>query len=98
MCAHSSVRSSTWSASWAASAAMRLWLKDSERRPDPQPARTDSRKALLVGTGLWLGALVVLVAVSGDLFAAGRGWWLWCAVLGVVLGIGCLVWVTLRRR
>lgn len=76
---------------------MRLWLKDSERRPDPLPARTDSRKALLIGTALWLVALVVLL-VNEDLTAQGRGWWLWCAVLGVVLGFGCLAWVVLRRR
>jgi hypothetical protein len=77
---------------------MRLWLKDTERRPDPTPARTDSRKALLAGTGLWLVALVFLVANYDGLAATGRTWWLWCAIIAVVLGVGCLAWVTLRRR
>ncbi len=77
---------------------MRLWLKDAERRPDPLPARTDSRVALGIGTALWSVALVVLIVVNDDLVAAGRSWWLWCAVLGVALGVGCLVWVSLRRR
>ena len=32
---------------------MRLWLSESERRPDPAPARADARKAALVGTIGW---------------------------------------------
>jgi len=84
---------------------MRLWLKDSERRPDPLPARTDARKALFVGTLVWLvalGAALVMTrtapGTSGAASAPGTGWWLWCTVIGVSLGIGGLAWVQLRRR
>ncbi|TFB70576.1 DUF2530 domain-containing protein [Cryobacterium glaciale] len=84
---------------------MRLWLKDSERRPDPLPARTDARKALLVGTLLWLVALGTALITqwtapegSGAASASGTGWWLWCTVIGVGLGLGGLAWVQLRRR
>ena len=84
---------------------MRLWLKDSERRPDPLPARTDARKALMVGTVLWLVALGVALITSGTAgpgsgaaSASGPSWWLWCAVIGVGLGLGGLAWVQLRRR
>ncbi|MEC5155009.1 putative phage tail protein [Cryobacterium sp. CAN_C3] len=86
---------------------MRLWLKDSERRPDPLPARTDARKALFAGTLLWLVALgAALIAPwaapqtleLGAASAAGTGWWLWCTVIGLGLGLGGLVWVQLRRR
>ena len=77
---------------------MRLWLKDSERRPDPLPARTDARKALLVGTVAWLVALVVLVVVRAELVAGGVEWWLWCAVIGLGLGLAGLGWVQFRRR
>ncbi len=28
---------------------MRFWLKDGERRPDPEPVQSDDRKAILVG-------------------------------------------------
>nr|WP_104083617.1 DUF2530 domain-containing protein [Cryobacterium sp. Y11] len=86
---------------------MRLWLKDSERRPDPLPARTDARTALLVGTLLWLIALAVALYIevtapgaadSGAAGAPGAGWWLWCAVIGVGLGLIGLAWVQLRRR
>ena len=91
---------------------MRLWLKDSERRPDPLPARTDARTALLVGTLLWLVALGAALYIevtapgaagsgtadSGAAGAPGAGWWLWCAVIGVGLGLIGLAWVQLRRR
>ena len=84
---------------------MRLWLKDSERRPDPLPARTDARKALLVGTLLWLVALGAALVTqwtapewSGAASSSGAGWWLWCTVIGAGLGLVGLAWVQLRRR
>lgn len=77
---------------------MRLWLSDSERRPDPAPARTDARKALLVGTAAWLVALVVSVALREPLAEAGFAWFTTAAAIGVVLGVIGLVVVQLRRR
>lgn len=77
---------------------MRLWLKDSERRPDPLPARTDARRAILAGTVAWLIASVVLLVFYGELSANGFGWWLWCSLIGVVLGVVGLAWVQFRRR
>ena len=44
---------------------MKLFLKDSERRPDPEPLQTDDRKAVLVGLAAWLVAFVVLLVVFG---------------------------------
>ena len=41
----------------------KLWLKDSERRPDPVPVATDDRKAVFVGTALWVVALIVALFV-----------------------------------
>ncbi|WP_104127592.1 DUF2530 domain-containing protein [Cryobacterium sp. Y57] len=86
---------------------MRLWLKDSERRPDPLPARTDARTALIVGTLLWLVALGAALffdeaapgaSKSGAASAPGTGWWLWCTVIGVGVGLVGLAWVQIRRR
>ena len=77
---------------------MRLWLKDSERRPDPLPARTDARRALLVGSVAWLAVLVVLVVIREELAALGVQWWLWCALIGLGLGFAGLAWVQFRRH
>ncbi|MGV8852750.1 MAG: DUF2530 domain-containing protein [Rhodoglobus sp.] len=77
---------------------MRIWLKDSERRPDPEPVETDDRKAMLVGVGLWVLGLAVLLIFSEPLDAAGNLWWLWAAVAGLVLGLIGLVYTHVRRR
>ena len=75
---------------------MRLWLKDSERRPDPQPVRTDARKALVVGSVAWLVALLAALFVGAP---SGQGltWWFWCSAIGLALGVLGLAWVQWRR-
>ncbi len=77
---------------------MRLWLKDSERRPDPTPVATDDRKAVLVGFVLWLVALGWLLLFLTPLLAAGRGWWLWTVLIGLGLGLVLLVYTHRRRH
>ena len=78
---------------------MRLWLNESERRPDPAPARADARKAVLVGTVAWLVALVVSLVFRTRLDEAGLGWLVWAAVTGFGLGvIGLVVVLAVRRR
>ncbi|QYH35550.1 DUF2530 domain-containing protein [Salinibacterium sp. M195] len=76
---------------------MRIWLKDSERRPDPQPVETDDRKAMLVGIALWAVGLVILLFFIEPLTAAGNQWWLWAAAAGLVLGAIGLIY-THRRH
>jgi hypothetical protein len=66
---------------------VRIWLKDSERRPDPAPVRTDDRKAMLVGIALWLVALALMLVFMPQLTSAGLGWWLATGVAGIGLGL-----------
>ncbi|WP_194092311.1 DUF2530 domain-containing protein [Cryobacterium adonitolivorans] len=77
---------------------MRFWLKDSERRPDPLPARANARKAVAAGSAGWLAMLVLAVVFRAELNDAGLGWWLWCAVIGLGLGLCGLGFVLLRRH
>ncbi|MBT2518742.1 DUF2530 domain-containing protein [Agromyces sp. ISL-38] len=77
---------------------MRLWLGESERRPDPAPARTDARTALAVGTAVWLVALIVSVVLQAQLDAAGLGWFTAASIAGVVAGLLGLTVVFLVRR
>ena len=77
---------------------MRLWLRDDERRPDPVPVKTDDRKAVLVGLGLWVVALVVTLVFFRQLSASGDGWWFWTVVVGLVLGLVGLAYLTVKRR
>ncbi|WP_448810775.1 DUF2530 domain-containing protein [Agromyces bauzanensis] len=77
---------------------MRLWLSDSERRPDPAPARADARKALFAGTVAWLAALAFSLVFRDQLEDAGVGWFVWAAATGACLGVAGLVVVQLIRR
>ena len=77
---------------------MRLWLKDSERRPDPTIVKTDDRKAMLVGTAGWLVALVVLLFFLGPLIASDNRWWLLTCAIGIGLGLLGLIHAHRRHR
>ncbi len=78
---------------------MRLWLSESERRPDPAPVRADARKAALAGTLGWVLVLIGTIVFRDALDEAGLGWLIWAAATGVVVGvIGLAVVLLLRRR
>ena len=76
---------------------MRLWLKDSERRPDPAPVKTDDRKAMLVGTAVWVVALVVVLLLR-PLGASGNVRLLWTCAAGIALGLLGIVYTIRRQR
>lgn len=77
---------------------MRLFLKDSERRPDPAPVTTDDRKVVLTGLVLWIVALGVMLALLPQLQSSGLVWLLWTVVGGLVLGLGLLVYTARRHN
>ena len=77
---------------------MRLWLKDSERRPDPTPVKTDDRKAILVGMALWVVALIVMVMFAGTLADTGRSWWLLTCAIALGLGLIGLIYTHRHHR
>lgn len=57
------------------------------RRPDPAPLETDDARVLALGTAAWAAALIGCLVFRSDLGAAGRGWWVWACVAGVLLGL-----------
>jgi hypothetical protein len=75
---------------------VRLILKDSERRPDPAPVKTDDRKAMLVGVVLWLIALGVALIVVPPLADVRAELVIWTCVIGIALGLILLIY-TQRR-
>jgi hypothetical protein len=76
---------------------VRLYLRPEERRPDPEPLRTDDRKAVLVGIGAWLVLLAVTLVVRGNLVDSGRGWWIWTCAAGAGLGVAGLAYLHHRE-
>jgi protein-S-isoprenylcysteine O-methyltransferase Ste14 len=51
-----------------------------------------------IGTAIWAVVLVVLLAMRSTLDANGTAWWVWAASVGVVSGLGGLVFLTWRKR
>jgi FtsH-binding integral membrane protein len=76
---------------------MRLFIKDSERRPDPAPVKTDDRKVILVGLVLWILALAGMLVFLPALQESGLVWLLWTVVVGLGLGLVLLVYTTRRQ-
>ena len=76
---------------------MRLWLKDSERRPDPIPAMTDDRRAVAVGLVAWVVAAIVIL-VTANPFGGGNPTIIWTCVVGIALGIVGLIYTSRRHR
>jgi VIT1/CCC1 family predicted Fe2+/Mn2+ transporter len=76
---------------------VRLWLKDSERLPDPPPMKTDDRAAIGAGTVLWAIAGVFAFVFAAPLNDDGFGWVVPMTVVGVALGVVGLGYSQVRR-
>ena len=68
---------------------IRFYVKDSERKPDPQPVKTNATLAVRVGIAIWILALIGLLGMPG-LLPETKHWWPWTCVVGVGLGLFAL--------
>ncbi len=66
-------------------------------RPDPLPLEGDIVRTMLVGTVLWVVALVVLLGLLFTDAADVRGWWLGMCGYGIALGL-VGTWYCRRRE
>ena len=69
----------------------------SEQPSPPRPLDVDGVRSVIVGTVLWVVALLVLLPFRSRLEEAGNGWWLWTCLAGVGLGLLGIEY-TRRRR
>ena len=77
---------------------MRLFLKDSERRPDPVPVKTDDRRPLLVGLAAWIIASIAALLFIAPISSFGEGSLLWTCAVGIALGLAGLVYAAKRPK
>ena len=68
------------------------------RRPDPPPLETNEFAPVIVATGLWVVAFLVLLTQHATLAAHGHGWYVWVGLSGFLLGLWGLSLMLLRQR
>ena len=75
---------------------MRFYVKDSQRKPDPAPVKTNAKRALAVGTVLWAIALLFLLFGPKE-FTQAEPWRLATCAVGIALGVYGYVHVSRKR-
>ncbi|NYJ06153.1 DUF2530 domain-containing protein [Petropleomorpha daqingensis] len=60
-------------------------------RPAPPPLKVDTTRVVLIGTGLWAVALVVLL-ILGDRVDRMWTWTCVAAIVLAVIGLGIMKW------
>ena len=77
---------------------MRLFLRDSERRPDPVPVKTDDRRPILVGLAAWVIATIIVLLFLAPMSGFGNGGMIWTCSVGIVLGLAGLIYAAKRPK
>ena len=62
-------------------------MSTTERPEPPSPLDPDGVVAVVVGTVVWLVALVLALVFHDRLSDHGHGWWIWVCVAGAALGL-----------
>jgi hypothetical protein len=67
-------------------------------RPTPPAPPVNGVRIAVIGTVAWAVALVVAVLDHAALSESGRGWWIGCAAVGVLLGLFGIAFLRLYER
>ena len=74
---------------------VKLFVKDSERKPDPEPVKVNARVAVVVGLIGWSVALAVFLLAPATV-PATKEWWPTTCLFGI--GLGIFAWFKVGRR
>ncbi len=66
---------------------MRLWLRESERRPSPSPATTDDRKPFIVGTIAWATVFLAAILAHNAHHDSSLEFWVASCAAGTGFGV-----------
>jgi fatty acid desaturase len=75
---------------------MKFYVKDSLRKTDPAPVKTNAKLVFTVGLVLWVLALVAVLAFYPALTASEQALWPYTCAVGIILGIIGLIRVRNR--
>ena len=69
---------------------MRWVVKDSERKPDPEPIEGTARKAVLIGIAGFAVAFLLIVIFYEQITSPNKIWYPYTCLVAIVLGIFAL--------
>jgi hypothetical protein len=67
-------------------------------RAAPEPLEADDALTVKVGTAVWFALFVGQLPFYGWYSDHGHAWWIWSCLVGTVLGLIGLRYVTSRQR
>ena len=65
---------------------MKIFVKEEDRKPDPEPVKSNARNIALAGLLIWSILLTVFLVFPATL-PPEKPWWLFTCVVGIVLGL-----------
>lgn len=77
---------------------MGWYVRSADRRPDPEPVRTNERAVVRWVTIGWALVLVAALVARTRLEDQGRGWWLWVPVAAIAMGLYGFRWLGRHGR
>jgi cell division protein FtsW (lipid II flippase) len=69
---------------------MRWIVKDSERKPDPEPMKGTAKKAVYVAMALFAISFIVIVVFYDSIQSPNKVWYPYTALVALVLGVFAL--------
>lgn len=75
---------------------MRWIVKDSERKPDPEPMKGTAKKAVLVGMAIFAISFVLIVVFYDSITSPNKVWYPYTALVALVLGV--FAWLKVGDR
>jgi hypothetical protein len=67
-------------------------------QPTPPAPAVNGVRIAVIGTVVWTVALVAALLDRAALRDSGRGWWIGCAAVGVLLGLFGIAFLRLYER
>jgi peptidoglycan/LPS O-acetylase OafA/YrhL len=69
---------------------MRWIVKDSERKPDPEPMKGTAKKAVLVGMVIFAISFILIVVFYDSITSPNKVWYPYTCLVALLLGVFAL--------
>lgn len=66
---------------------MRWIVRDSDRKPDPEPIRGTAKKAVIIGMAIFAVAFLLIVVFYDSISSPNKLWYPYTCLVGLVLGV-----------